>query len=188
MVKHHESVEPGCSSQGGSLTDSRIITCVDKLRRLILFKILFLLFLTVPIIEIFLLIEIGSRIGAFNTIGVILLTAMVGTILLRQQGLSTLSRVQENMGQGKLPAGELVEGLMLLVSGALLLTPGFFTDVVGFLCLIPGIRMKVANNLLARFLQSQQQRQQQQGQANDIIDGECWEEESREGKDRDLLP
>lgn len=153
-----------------------------------MFKIIILIFLIVPTIEIFLLIEVGNRIGAFNTICLILLTALAGTSLLRQQGLSTLARVQESTEQGKLPASELIEGLMLLVSGALLLTPGFFTDTIGFLCLIPGIRMNIANKLLTQFIQLQQQKHQQQNSSDDIIEGEYWENEPDNKKDTDLLP
>lgn len=140
-----------------------------------MFKLLFLLFVLVPIIEIFLLIEVGSRIGALNTIVIILLTALVGTVMLRMQGLSTIARVQQSLEQKRLPASELIEGLMLLVTGALLLTPGFFTDTIGFLCLIPGVRIPIANAILQHFIQS---RTQHTPNSSDeiIIEGEFWEE------------
>lgn len=105
-----------------------------------LFQILLLLFLLIPIIEIYLLIEVGSAIGAFPTIFLVVFTAVVGAALLRWQGFTTFQRVREAMARGEVPAIEMMEGVVLLICGALLLTPGFFTDAVGFLCLIPAVR------------------------------------------------
>lgn len=93
-----------------------------------------------PILEMVVLIKVGGVIGALPTIGLVLLTATIGVALLRQQGLSTLARAQNKMREGQLPANEMVEGIFLAVGGALLLTPGFITDAIGFACLIPGIR------------------------------------------------
>ncbi|NOY62196.1 MAG: FxsA family protein [Gammaproteobacteria bacterium] len=104
------------------------------------FQLLFALFIIVPVIEIYLLIEVGGLIGAIPTILLIILTAIAGAFLLRAQGLSTMHRLQETLRQGEVPAIEMVEGMMLLVGGALLLTPGFFTDTIGFICLIPPLR------------------------------------------------
>jgi UPF0716 protein FxsA len=138
-----------------------------------LFKLLFLLFLIVPVVEIYLLIEVGSRIGAASTILLIIFTAMLGAVLLRIQGITTLARVQQSLNQGKLPATDLVGGLMLLLAGALLLTPGFFTDAVGFICLIPDIRNRVANSLL----QSVFRKHIQKHQSSPVtLEGEYWEE------------
>ena len=114
-----------------------------------MFRLLFLLFLIVPAIEIALFIEIGGIIGVFATLSLILVTAIVGVALLRIQGLATIARVQGQLNQGQLPATEMLEGLMLLVSGAFLMTPGFFTDTVGFLILIPAIRRSVAHWFLS---------------------------------------
>ena len=139
-----------------------------------MFKVLFLLFLVVPLIEIAILIEIGKIVGAAYTILLVIGTAALGAALLRQQGISTLAKVQTNMDQGSLPATELIEGLMLLIAGALLLTPGFFTDIFGFLVLIPGLRKHVAQTLLASFIQTRINiRQTREG---NIIEGEHWEE------------
>ncbi len=102
--------------------------------------ILFLLFLAIPVVEIYLLIKVGSAIGALPTIGLVVLTAIIGATLLRQQGLNTINRVRGEMAEGKLPAMAMVEGVLLVVSGAFLLTPGFFTDTVGFLLLVPTFR------------------------------------------------
>lgn len=97
----------------------------------------FLLFITIPILEMWVLIEVGARIGALPTIALVFLTAAIGLALLRQQGLNTLLRVDQRLAQGQLPAGEIIEGVLLAVGGALLLTPGFITDAFGFACLIP---------------------------------------------------
>ncbi|MGD8567702.1 MAG: FxsA family protein [Gammaproteobacteria bacterium] len=108
------------------------------------FAILLALFFIIPLVEIYLLIEIGSVIGSFPTIFLVVFTAVLGVWLLRVQGFSTLRRVQQTAAQGGIPAIEMLEGAMLLVAGALLLTPGFFTDTLGFLCLVPPLRRTMA--------------------------------------------
>lgn len=113
--------------------------------------LLLLLFIGAPLVELYVLIRVGSAIGALNTIALCILTAAAGTLLLRQQGLSTLARVQETMNRGELPAVELIEGLMLLVSGLMLITPGFVTDAIGFACLVPALRRGFALGLAERF-------------------------------------
>jgi len=112
--------------------------------------IFIVLFLIVPVIEIYFLIQVGSIIGAFPTILLILSTAIIGAFLLRQQGLSTLSRFQNNLASGTLPAQEIIEGILLAVGGALLMTPGFVTDTMGFACLIPVTRKRLAKYIMAR--------------------------------------
>lgn len=148
------------------------------LRPDLLFKLLFILFLTIPLIEIIILIEIGQIFGIGYTIALVIGTAALGAALLRHQGLSTLAKVQMNMDQGNLPATELVEGLMLLIAGALLLTPGFFTDVFGFLVLIPALRQKVAQTLLLNFIRSHIN--VRQAASGNIIDAEHWESSDTE--------
>lgn len=113
-------------------------------------QLLFLFFLVVPIVEIYLLIKVGSLIGALPTIGMVVFTAVLGAWLLRVQGLATLLRVRDTMARGGLPALELLEGAALLVAGALLLTPGFFTDTIGFLLLVPPLRRRAIQWLLGR--------------------------------------
>ena len=93
---------------------------------------IFLIFIFIPIIEISIFILIGSEIGVLNTIAIILLTALVGIYLVRKQGLSLLFNAQRNMAQGIFPTQEIKGGIFLLVSGLLLITPGFFTDCFGF--------------------------------------------------------
>ena len=120
--------------------------------RLSPFAILFFLFLSVPLLEIYLLISVGRLIGAGSTVLVVIVTAVLGAWLLRLQGLHTLARVQSATRNGRLPAVELVEGLILLASGIALLTPGFFTDAIGFIALVPSIRRRAAAGLLRHFL------------------------------------
>jgi len=101
---------------------------------------LFLLFLTVPIIEIVLFIEIGSRIGTVATLLIVVITAILGASLAHREGLKTWWRMQNKLASGAMPDEELLDALMILVAGAVLLTPGFLTDTVGFLLLFPGTR------------------------------------------------
>jgi len=115
-----------------------------------LFTILLALFFIVPIIEIYLLIAVGQVIGSIATITMVVFTAVLGVWLLRIQGFSTLRSVQQTVAQGGIPAIEMLEGAILLVAGALLLTPGFFTDTIGFLCLIPPLRRALALLLFRR--------------------------------------
>ena len=94
---------------------------------------IFLLFILIPIIEIAIFITVGSNIGILNTIAIILLTAVIGIYFVRRQGLSLLFNAQRNMAQGIMPTEEIKGGIFLLISGLLLITPGFFTDCIGFL-------------------------------------------------------
>jgi UPF0716 protein FxsA len=101
---------------------------------------LFVLFIIIPIIEIYLFMVVGGLIGVFPTILLVILTAMLGSILLQQQGIATLQRVHSALQQGQVPTAALLEGVVILVGGVLLLTPGFLTDILGLLCLIPVTR------------------------------------------------
>jgi len=103
-------------------------------------KLLFLVFIVVPLIEIYILIEVGSVIGVVPTIALVVLTAMIGSAMLRHQGFATIRKAQASLDQGAVPAEALVDGVFLVIGGALLLTPGFFTDAFGFLCLLPAGR------------------------------------------------
>lgn len=116
-----------------------------------MFKLLLLLFVAVPLIEIYLLVRIGAHIGALPTVGLVVLTALIGAFLVRIQGLATLAKIRQSMDQGELPAGSLIEGLILLIAGVLLLTPGFFTDTLGFICLMPQTRQRLVRLLVQRF-------------------------------------
>ena len=94
------------------------------------------------------LIEVGSVLGALPTVGLVILTAICGVWLLRLEGMATLARVQEKLNRGEIPGTELLEGIMLIIGGALLLTPGFATDFIGFVCLIPGLRRPLAVRII----------------------------------------
>jgi len=108
------------------------------------------LFIGMPILELFLLINVGSAIGVFPTLAIVILTAVIGTWMLKAQGLSTLNKARSRMSGGQVPAFEMMEGLALGVGGALLLTPGFVTDAIGFICLIPFTRRWLVSRLSKR--------------------------------------
>lgn len=114
-------------------------------------KFLLLLFLAVPLIEIYILIEVGGLIGAIPTVFMVVFTAVLGALLLQAQGISTLRRFQDTVARGQVPALEMLEGLFLLIGGALLLTPGFFTDAIGFACLITPLRRWMVKRMVRRF-------------------------------------
>jgi UPF0716 protein FxsA len=109
---------------------------------------LLLVFTIIPLIELFVLIEIGSRIGSGPTILLLLLTGIFGALLASRQGLSVLQRARHDLGKGHIPANPLIDGIMVLVGGVLLLTPGFLTDIFGFMLLIPLTRLPLKGLLL----------------------------------------
>ncbi len=117
-----------------------------------MFPILLLLFIFVPIIEIGLFIQVGGILGLWPTIALVLITAFVGASLVRSQGLKTLMTLQSRMQQGELPAQQIVEGVMLAVSGILLLTPGFMTDAMGMIILLPKARALLAKYLMSKMV------------------------------------
>ncbi len=139
--------------------------------------VLFLLFLLVPLIEIGVFIEVGGLIGLLPTLGLILLTAALGTWQLRAQGLSTLARARRQMDQGQLPAQELYDGFCLIIAGALLLTPGFVTDAVGFALFVPAFRRLLRHFIAQRIRMRAEVRMRQDGNrgSSTIIDGEFRE-------------
>ena len=163
-----------------------------------MYKALMLLFLIVPMAEMAVLIWVGGVIGALFTILAVALTAVVGVWLLRVQGFLTLRRVQERLQMGELPDIELLEGALLLIGGALLLTPGFMTDIFGFICLLPGSRRAICRRILnsgllkpypvegmnggeSFFYQASETRShaddKEQGGGHETIEGECHREE-----------
>ncbi len=101
------------------------------------------LFIGVPLIEIYLFISLGGLIGALPTVLLVIVTALIGVSLLRAQGFSTMAKFQKEVATGQLPASTMLEGVALILGGALLLTPGFLTDTIGFLCLIPFTRQTI---------------------------------------------
>lgn len=112
--------------------------------------LLLLLFFSVPVIEIYLLIKIGAWIGALPTVFMVVFTAVLGVLLLRHQGFAALQRVQSALANGQIPAMELLEGVLITLGGLLLLIPGFFTDTLGFLFLIPPVRRWLVRAILDR--------------------------------------
>lgn len=111
---------------------------------------LLLLFVAVPAVELALLIEIGSRIGTLATLALIAVTGVAGASLARRQGLRVVRGLQSEVAEGRLPAAVLVDGVIILIAGALLITPGILTDAVGFLCLVPAFRTWVRGILRRR--------------------------------------
>jgi UPF0716 protein FxsA len=125
---------------------------------------LFLAFTIIPAVEIYLLIQIGSIFGAFTSIAMVVFTGFLGAYLARIQGLQTLFRIQESMREGRLPSGELLDALLIGVAGLVLLTPGFLTDTVGFVLLIPSTR-----NAIKSWLQSKIKTQNMSDRPEDTI-------------------
>ena len=137
-----------------------------------MFPLFAFFFFLIPIIEIYLLIQVGEVIGAGWTILLVVLTAVIGVWLLRIQGLSTLMRAQQRMRENQLPAREILEGIALVVAGAFLLTPGFFTDTLGFLLLFPPTRIALVSVMASRMvISSAVPGQPRPHQGNDVIDG-----------------
>ena len=116
-----------------------------------MFLKLFLLFITVPVIELWLLIDIGRTIGTFQTVALIVITGLAGAFLAKMQGLITLYKIRENLTSGVMPSSELLDGLLILLAGGLLITPGLLTDAMSFILLIPQTRIYVKKYLLRKF-------------------------------------
>lgn len=109
---------------------------------------LFILFAVLPIVEIAILINVGEQIGGWYTVAIVILTAFFGARLVRQEGLSTLTQAQQKMQTGQMPGQEMAEGLLLVIAGVLLVTPGFVTDGIGFLLSLPVTRPLIAKGLM----------------------------------------
>lgn len=114
-------------------------------------SILFTLFLVVPIIEIALFVVVGTRIGLGPTLAIVVLTAVAGSWLVARQGAATWLEFQAQLARGELPAAQLAHGAMILVAGALLLTPGFLTDLIGFALLVPAVRETIRVRVVSRY-------------------------------------
>ena len=144
---------------------------------------LFLAFLLVPIIEIALFIQVGGLIGLWPTLAIVVLTAVLGTVLVRTQGRMALGNLQRSFAELDDPTEPLAHGAMILLSGVLLLTPGFFTDAIGFALLVPGVRVAVFRYLRSKVTVTQFQMGQGPGfqsrgnpfDQGDIIDGDFTE-------------
>ncbi len=149
---------------------------------------IFPLFVVMTLLEIYVLISVGESIGGSSTILLVVITALIGSTLLKQQGFSTLVKVQKKTMNGQTPAFEMLEGVVILVSGVLLLTPGFITDFIGLLGLIPISRAYFINQILKKnaqkifnknrsgFIHKTKNIHPQQRHKNNTIEGEFWEE------------
>ena len=141
-------------------------------------RLLFIVLLLIPAIEIGLFIEAGSRIGTLNTLLLIITTAVIGVALIRQQGLQTVFRAREKMSHGETPAYEMLEGMFYALAGLLLLTPGFFTDTIGFLFLIPFLRRLLISRMTN--MTSVYSYSQPQNESNRTIEGEFKHTEKKD--------
>ncbi len=150
---------------------------------------LFPLFVTMTLLEIYVLVSVGESIGGFSTVVLVVITALIGSILLKQQGWSTMAKAQKAMENDQTPAFEMMEGVVILISGVLLLTPGFITDIIGLLGLMPFSRAyfidkvfeKNAQQIFSRsntvFIHKTQDSQHpKQDKKNNTIEGEFWED------------
>jgi UPF0716 protein FxsA len=113
--------------------------------------ILALLFIGVPFAEIYVLLQVGHAIGVLNTLGLLVLVSIVGAWLAKREGLGVIRRIQAAMEAGRVPGAELIDGFLILMAAALMLTPGFLTDIVAILLLLPPVRALVRRELRRRF-------------------------------------
>lgn len=163
--------------------------------------LILLIFIAVPIAEIAIFIEAGELIGLWPTLALVVLTAILGTTMLRQQGLRALARAEAALQRNELPMDEVLTGLCLLVAGALLLTPGFLTDSVGFALLVPQVRRFLGRAFFRYMQQSGRTQFWMSGgspgmaghgpddgpQDSTVIDGEFHEVDDAPPKDRDRI-
>lgn len=112
---------------------------------------LFLLFTIIPLTELYLLIQVGRYLGAFLTVMIVLITGIIGSLLARSQGLSIYRQLKLDLQNGIIPTDSLVNGLFILIAGALLITPGIITDIFGFTLMIPGVRGWLKRRLKENF-------------------------------------
>ena len=144
---------------------------------------LLILFIAVPVVELVLLIEIGQRVGTLATVGLIIGTGIVGASLARQQGISTLARLRNDLDAGQLPAEPIVDGVLILLAAAVLITPGVLTDLVGFLCLVPACRRRLKHFLKRRF-----ERAVQEGTVGVTMASAVAGDQSRQPPMKDVTP
>lgn len=116
----------------------------------VMLSFLIVLFVAMPIVEIVILIEVGHRIGGLETLGLIIGTGVLGAALARAQGLKVIQGIRQDMAEGRLPAPRLVDGLMIIVAGVLMITPGLVTDAMGFMLLMPPVRTVIRKALRTR--------------------------------------
>ena len=139
-----------CSSHGSIEDDSRATNTIAYAYSTMFLKLLFLFIIT-PIVEMALLIELGKRIGTLQTIGIIVLTGIVGASLAKSQGLRIIRDIKQAVNDARIPHDQLIEGVLILIGGALLITPGILTDAIGFILVIPWTRKLVRERLKKYF-------------------------------------
>ena len=149
---------------------------------------LFAIFAVMTLLEIYVLMTVGDVIGNWQTVLLVIMTALIGSTLLRQQGWSTMAKAQQSIAEGKTPAFEMLEGVVILVSGVLLITPGFITDSLGLLGLMPWSRRYFINHILEKnaervfsqrnsvFIRRTKNQEQTSNNKNETIEGEFWED------------
>ena len=149
---------------------------------------IFPIFVVVTLAEIYVLVSVGDAIGAWSTILLVIITALIGSTLLKQQGWSIMAKAQQNIAEGRTPALEMLEGVVILVSGVLLLTPGFITDGLGLLGLMPWSRRYFINHFLEKnaervfskrntvFINRTKSSESKTVNKDEPIEGEFWED------------
>ena len=149
---------------------------------------IFPIFVVVTLAEIYVLVSVGDAIGAWSTILLVIITALIGSTLLKQQGWSIMTKAQQSIAEGRTPALEMLEGVVILVSGVLLLTPGFITDGLGLLGLIPWSRSYFINHFLEKnaervfsqrnsvFINKTKSSESKTANKDEPIEGEFWED------------
>ena len=149
---------------------------------------LFPIFVVMTLLEIYVLVTVGQAIGGLSTVLLVIVTALIGSTLLRQQGWSTMAKAQQSIAEGKTPALEMLEGVVILVSGVLLLTPGFITDGLGLLGLMPWSIRYFINHILEKnaervfsqrnsvFIHRSKNQEKTSNNKNETIEGEFWED------------
>ncbi len=149
---------------------------------------LFPIFVVVTLAEIYVLVTVGQAIGGLSTVLLVIITAFIGSRLLKQQGWSTMAKAQQSIAEGRTPALEMFEGVVILVSGILLLTPGFITDILGLLGLMPWSRSYFINHFLEKnaervfskknsvFINKGENSETKKSNKDETIEGEFWED------------
>jgi len=149
---------------------------------------LFPIFVVVTLAEIYVLVTVGQAIGGLSTVLLVIITAFIGSSLLKQQGWSTMAKAQQSIAQGRTPAIEMFEGVVILISGVLLLTPGFITDILGLLGLMPWSRSYFINHFLEKnaervfskknavFINRGGSNETKKTNKDETIEGEFWED------------
>jgi len=149
---------------------------------------LFPIFVIVTLAEIYVLVTVGQAIGGLSTVLLVIITAFIGSSLLKQQGWSTMAKAQQSIAQGRTPAVEMFEGVVILISGVLLLTPGFITDILGLLGLMPWSRSYFINHFLEKnaervfskknavFINRGGSNETKKTNKDETIEGEFWED------------